>query len=427
MSFFGVPLSGLNASQAELQSVSNNLANLDTVAYKDQNVSFADLFAQSSSINGANDPVQTGEGVTVSQTTSDFADGGASATNISSNMALSGNGFFIAQQADGSTAYTRAGDITTNQLGQLTTASGALILGYPAVNGIVSTTSALGPLQTGLGMTSPANATTNVQVITNLQAGSTAPYAGTPTAVYDSIGNSHLLTMTYTPTGTTGQWSYSASMPSSDFTAGATGNTVVGSGTMTFNSSGVLSSFSQAAPTAPPGPAATATSIGISATGFTDGAAAMNLSWNLADSAGKTITQTNLANATSSTTQDGRAAGTLSEYAIAKDGTVEGTFSNGATQALGQVALATFVNNQGLQQTGSNLFDATNGSGAANIGIAGTGGRGTITGGSIESSNVDVAAEFAKMIVAQQAYSADAKAITTFQQVSEATIAMISG
>ena len=120
------------------------------------------------------------------------------------------------------------------------------------------------------------------------------------------------------------------------------------------------------------------------------------------------------------------AGGTLSSYSIESDGTIEGTFSNGATQALGQVAIANFANTQGLQSTGNNLYEQTAGSGAAEIGVAGTGGRGTITGGSVEASNVDTAAEFAKMIVAQQAYQANAKTVTTFDQISQATIAMIS-
>ena len=131
MSFFGVPLSGLIASQDQLQSVSNNLANLDTVGFKDQTTSFSDIFAQSSLVNGANNPISTGLGVTPSQTTSDFTDGAQSATGVSSNMALSGNGFFVTQSADGKTAYTRAGDFTSNSTGQLVTPSGELVMGYP--------------------------------------------------------------------------------------------------------------------------------------------------------------------------------------------------------------------------------------------------------------------------------------------------------
>jgi flagellar hook protein FlgE len=110
---------------------------------------------------------------------------------------------------------------------------------------------------------------------------------------------------------------------------------------------------------------------------------------------------------------------------VETDGTIEGTFSGGNTLALGQVAVASFANTQGLVSTGDNNYQPTVASGAAVVGVAGTGGRGTVVGGDVEQSNVDIATEFAKLIVAQQAYSANAKSITTFNQVSQATLAMI--
>jgi flagellar hook protein FlgE len=112
-------------------------------------------------------------------------------------------------------------------------------------------------------------------------------------------------------------------------------------------------------------------------------------------------------------------------YTIGSDGTIQGTFSSGKTLALGQVAVATFANNQGLSAIGNNDFQATVASGNAVLGTAGTGGRGVITGGAVEQSNVDVATEFSKLIVAQQAYSASAKAVTTFHEVEQATMQML--
>jgi flagellar hook protein FlgE len=159
---------------------------------------------------------------------------------------------------------------------------------------------------------------------------------------------------------------------------------------------------------------------------LTDGAAAMSITWNLLDASGNpTLTQTNVNSATSVYTQNGNASGTLLNYAVDSDGTVEGSFSNGKTAALGQVALANFVNTQGLQRTGSNYYAETIGSGPALVGTAGTGGRGTLTGGSVEGSNVNTATEFSKLIVAQQNYQANAKTITSFDQISQATIAML--
>jgi flagellar hook protein FlgE len=190
-------------------------------------------------------------------------------------------------------------------------------------------------------------------------------------------------------------------------------STVLATGSLTFDASGNLTS-----PTS---------NVAVTIPTFADGAAAMDLTWDLTGSGGSaTITQTSLASAANSPTQNGQASGTLSSISVLSDGTIEGIYSNSQSHSLGQVAVATFANEQGLLRTGSNDYEATVGSGLAAVGTANTGGRGTITGGSVEASNVDVAAEFSKMIVAQQAYSANAKAITTFQSISEATIAMIS-
>jgi flagellar hook protein FlgE len=138
-----------------------------------------------------------------------------------------------------------------------------------------------------------------------------------------------------------------------------------------------------------------------------------------------TITQTALASATSATSTDGFPSGTLTSYSVQPNGTIEGIFSGGNSLALGQVAVASFANTQGLSKAGSNNYQPTAASGSPVIGVAGTGGRGVIIGGSVEQSNVDIAAEFAKLIVAQQAYSSNAKSITAFNQVSQATLAMI--
>ena len=412
MSFFGVPLSGLLASQTQLQAVSNNLANLDTVGFKDQTASFSDVFAQSSLNNGTNDPVQTGLGVNASQSTSDFTDGALSATGISSNMALSGNGFFVTQDSRGVTDYTRAGDFTANSNGELTTPSGETVMGYPAVNGVVNTSAPLQTLQIALGSAITATQTANFGVSANLNASAaTGTTFSSTTPVYDSLGVSHVLTVNYTKAADN-QWNYSVNMPTAD--TGATTSTLT-TGTLNFDASGNLQI-----------PAGGST-VPIKVAGFTDGAATMNLTWNLADSTGApTITQTSLASTTTATTQDGRAAGTLTSYTAQSDGTIQGTYSNGQTIALGQVAVAEFSNTQGLVRVGDNNYQATSGSGTAQVGVAGTGGRGVITGGSVESSNVDVAAEFAKMIVAQQAYQANAKTVTTLDQISQATIQMIT-
>jgi flagellar hook protein FlgE len=412
MGSFSSPLSGLLAAQQQLQSVSNNLANIDTDGYKDETLTFSDIFAQTGATSGSGDSVQIGSGVAVSSTDSNFTEGNLNSTSISSNMAISGNGFFVTQGTNGAQDFTRAGDFTTNKDGQLITPSGQLLLGYPAVNGVVNNSASMQPLQVG-SMTSPAVPSTTVGITANLD--SDTAVGGTATSstvdVFDSLGTSHTLTVNYTMTAT-GTWNYTVTVPSADVVAGTAGDTTVGSGTLNFNGSGQLTSITNPVP--------------ISIPTLADGATQpLTLTGPFGTAANPTITQTALASATSATTTDGFAPGTLSTFAVQPDGTIEGTFTSGNTQALGQVAVASFTNNQGLVSVGNNDYQATVASGAAVIGQAGTGGRGTVVGGSVEQSNVDIATEFAKLIVAHQAYSANAKSITTFNTLSQATLAMI--
>jgi flagellar hook protein FlgE len=428
MGSFSTPLSGLTAAQGQLQSVSNNLANINTDGYKDQTLTFADVFSQTGTTNGSGDPLQTGSGVTVSSTDADFSEGSLDATGTSSNMALSGNGFFVTQSSSGLDDYTRAGDFITNKAGQITTPNGELLLGYPAVNGVVNTATTLQPLQVGTGVTSPAVASTTIDISANLNASSViGDTASSTLPVFDSLGASHTLSVTYTMTAPN-TWSYAVTMPTTDLlptpAAPVPATETVAAGTLGFSTSGVLDAVNGVAT-----PAAVAAGIPITIppAGFTlaDGAAALPLTWNLETAGTSTITQTATASATSATSTNGFASGTLQTYAVQPDGTIDGTFSSGQTLALGQVAVASFANNQGLVAVGNNNYQASAASGSAVVGVAGTGGRATVIGGSVEQSNVNIATEFAKLIVAQQAYSANAKSITTFNQVSQTTIAML--
>jgi flagellar hook protein FlgE len=306
-----------------------------------------------------------------------------------------------------------------------------LLLGYPAVNGVVNTATTLQPLQVGTGVTSPAVASTTVNISANLNASSVVGDTASSTLpVFDSLGASHTLSVTYTMTATN-TWSYAVTIPTADLVpppaAPIPPSTTVASGTLNFNSSGVLTSTKPTGAGATVAPSAgIALTIPTATTTFADGAGAMTgLTWNLVTAGAPTITQTSTPSSTSATSTNGFASGTLSTYAVQPDGTINGTFSSGQTLALGQVAVASFANTQGLVAIGNNNYQASAASGAAVIGLAGTGGRGTVIGGSVELSNVNIATEFAKLIVAQQAYSANAKTITTFNQVSQATIAML--
>jgi flagellar hook protein FlgE len=185
---------------------------------------------------------------------------------------------------------------------------------------------------------------------------------------------------------------------------------VVASGSLTFDSNGNLSS-------------PTGSITGINIAGLADGAAAMNLTWNLAGAGGSSLlTQVNSPSATTATHQDGYSSGVLQSYTVQGDGTIEGQFSNGQVQALGQIALANFANTQGLQLVGGDAYAPTLASGSAVVGVPNSGTLGTLTGGALESSNVNISKEFTNLIVAERAFQADARMITTLDAVSNVTI-----
>ena len=152
---FSVPLSGLDASSAALSTCANNLANLNTVGYKDQQIQFADLFYQNLGSDGAGDPIQQGAGVKVSSQPSDFTQGDVTSTGIDTDVAINGNGFFVVQQS-GVQSYTRAGNFEVGTDNLLETADGQQVMGYAATNGVVSTSAGLSTLALGAGIASPA-------------------------------------------------------------------------------------------------------------------------------------------------------------------------------------------------------------------------------------------------------------------------------
>jgi flagellar hook protein FlgE len=248
-----------------------------------------------------------------------------------------------------------------------------------------------------------------MQQQTNLDA--SAPVGSTyssPLTVYDSLGAPHVLSFNYTNTGP-GAWNYQITLPAAD--TGGTGNpTVIASGTLTFDANGNLTS-----------PSGSVT--GINVTGLADGAANMSLTWNLTGTGGNSLlTQVDAPSATTATDQNGYGGGTLQSYTVESDGTIEGQFSNGQVQALGQVALANFANPQGMQLTGGSSYAPTLASGGAVIGVPNSGTLGTLTGGALESSNVNISAEFTNLIVVERAFQADARMITTLDTVTSDTI-----
>jgi len=469
MPFFSIPLSGLDASSTAMSTIANDLANLNTVGYKGSTTQFADLFYQTLETNGSGDPIQIGGGAGVSANQINLSSGTPESTGLDTDMAIMGNGFFLVQQG-GATNYTRAGDFQVGTDGTLETAAGEQVMGYAAVNGVVSSAASLSPLQLNMGQINPPKATSTVQLTTNLDASTNVgdPAFATPVTVYDSLGDPHVLDFNFSKTGV-GTWNCTITIPNSDltpppswaastaYTAGQTisppnanghiyqctvagtsgatppsswptdGSTVTDGG-VTWQDMGTQTTVNTTALafdgngnlTSPTGNV-----DGITVSGLIDGASDLTFNWNLYGSSNTSlITQLGSASATSATVQDGYGSGTLSSYSVAPDGTISGSFSNGQTTTLGQIALANFANPEGLARVGNNDFASTLASGTPNVGKPGSGGLGTIQGSALETSNVDIATEFSNLIVAQRDYEANARTITTFDQVMQDTINM---
>lgn len=407
MPSFSIALSGLQADSVSLNTIGNNLANLNTTAFKKQGTTFEDLFYQQIGTSGSNNPLQVGVGTRVSGTATNFLQGTLLPTGNSTDMALSGDGFFVVQQG-GQQSLTRAGDFQLSQSGQLTTVDGANVMGYPVQNGAVNVNAGLTPLSLPVGVTQAAQATQNVSITANLNAGATVgTQFTTPVKIYDSLGQSHAMTVTYTKTGLN-TWGYSVALPAGD----ATGVPVNNTGTMTFDSNGNLVSPSGSI-------------NGISFPSLTNGASNLSFNWNLTSGGNATITQTTAASTTGATQQDGYASGNYQGFTVDSSGLITANFDNGHKAVVGQVAVARVTNTQGLVMTGHNNYVTTSASGDAVIGVAGAGGRASIEDATLEQSNVDIAQEFSDLIVAQRSFEANSKTVTAFDSITQTTLGMI--
>jgi len=410
MGNFSIALSGLDADSTALNTIGNNLANLNTTAYKGQNTSFEDLFYQQIGQSGSGDPIQAGSGTKVGGTTTDFSEGTLlpDANANTSDMALDGTGFFLVEQ-NGQQSLTRAGNFTVANNGSLTTQDGQNVLGYPAVSGVVNTNTNPQAITLPVGSTEGAQATENISITANLNSGATVGTTFTsPVKVFDSLGQSHQATVTYDKTGTN-TWSYAVTLPPGDSTGTPLNNT----GTLTFDTSGNLTS-------------PTGSVTGISFPGMADGASDLTFNWNLNGSGTTpTITQLASANSNGANTSDGFTSGNYAGFTVDPSGVIQAQFSNGNTETIGQIAVANVANVQGLVAVGGNNFQTTAASGQAVAGVAGTGGRGTVDDSALEQSNVNISTEFSDLIVAQRAFEANSKTVTTFDTISQDVIGMI--
>jgi flagellar hook protein FlgE len=238
MPVFSIPLSGLTASSTALSAIANNLANLNTVGYKQSHANFRDLFYQTLGTTGAGNPIQVGAGTAVGGVTTVFSGGSVESSGVPTDVAIMGDGFFVVEK-NGTTQFTRAGNFQVGPDGTLMTEDGQTVMGYGARSGQIDLNGALGPLQLGKGQISPPAATTSIQMRTNLDASATAGTSfTTPITIYDSLGTTHVVTAAFTKSAQN-QWDYKITMPAAD--TGAVGaDTVLKSGTLTFDGNGRL-------------------------------------------------------------------------------------------------------------------------------------------------------------------------------------------
>ncbi|MEZ5284216.1 MAG: flagellar hook protein FlgE [Vicinamibacterales bacterium] len=407
---FAASLSGLYANQQKLNVIGNNLANLNTIGFKASTVQFMDLVSQSVGGTSIN-PMQIGLGVTTGSISPNFRQGGVETTGIATNVAIQGGGFFVIGGNQGQ-SYTRAGDFSFDSQGVLVTPDGQPVQGYTQLDpltGNVIVTGQPGDIVIQPGILRAPVATGQFSTTTNLDAG--AAVGDTFTAavqIYDSLGEQHVVTISYTKTGA-GAWNYSMSVPGEDVTGGTPGTpTVINNGTLTFDGQGRLNQVNGGA----------AADVVVNGPAWANGAAVANFTWDLVDANGTaSLTGFGSPSSTSSISQNGSPSGPVTALGIDSEGQILATFGTGAAIVIGQLALANFNNPQGLTKIGSNRFSESDSSGQANIGVAGTGGRGTLTGGAVEQSNVDIAQEFTQMILAQRGYQANSKSITVTDEL----------
>jgi len=434
MASFFIPLTGLEADSTALNTIANDLSNMNTTAYKAQTTDFSDLFYQQIGTTGDGDPIQVGAGVQVASNEIAFGQGSINSTGNSTDVALNGNGFFVVNNGE-SLEYTRAGNFSLDSNGNLVTSNGFSVMGYPAVNGVVNTNAPLTAINIPIGAVEDPQATTTLSMTANLDpttaAGTQFPAQLT---VYDSLGESHVVTVTYTPTANANVWDYSVALPAGDYsTSGGNAVPAAITGTMQFDANGNLTTVTPTGGAAETvGTAAgdvSSLDLNFNPAGdnvLADGATGLDIQWNLLGAAGTpTISQVDTASAVSATTQNGYASGQYQSFTIGSDGTVTVSYSNGQQQNVGQIALANVSNLQGLSLLGDGDYVTTRASGTATVGTSGTSGLATVQDDALEASNVNISTEFSDLIIAQRAFEANAKSVTTFDTVTQDTINMV--
>ncbi|MHB1530754.1 flagellar hook protein FlgE [Acidithiobacillus sp.] len=412
MGSFNTALSGLQAASTDLQVLGNNIANANTVGFKSSNAQFADAYATAMA-NSAPTAGQVGIGTQVQTIAQQFTQGNIQTTGNPLDVAVNGNGLFQ-MNYNGATVYSRNGQFQINSSGTVVDGAGGVLIGTQAVNGKL--TGAQGPLQISQNAL-PPQATSGLSLGLNLNSASTlisgaininnpASYNySTTSTVYDSLGTPQLLTTYYQlssgASGSGESWNTAYSVTGTTGASGITSGTL---GTLQFNSTGQVSGVSSG-------------SIGPVA--WADGASASTIGVNFSGS-----TNYNSANAVITANGNGYGVGQLSGLSIDPSGNIFARYSNGESQVLGQITLTRFPNNNGLQNIGNNYWVQTYASGQPLTGAPGSTNLGVLQSGAVEQSNVDLSQSLVNLIVAQQAYQANAQTIKTQNTVVQTLLSL---
>src|SRR5262245_506083 len=398
---FRLALSGLNAAQTDLTVTANNVANVATSGFKSSRAEFADLFASTQQGVSA---TAIGNGVRVSDVAQQFTQGNIDFTDNSLDLAVSGQGFFILNDG-GALSYTRAGAFQVNNQGFVVNSKGQRLQVYPPLANGGFNTGGLQDLSLTTGVSAP-QATTTVDLTLNLPASATVPTTAifnpadptsynntTSLTVYDSLGAAHTASLYFIKTGANA-WNTQLYVD----------GTAVGNGALTYSNTGAL--------TAP----ATG-NIAFPAYTPATGAApiAMTFDFGSTTQYGQNFT-------VNAATQDGFTTGRLIGMDIDSSGVVQARFTNGRSNALGQISLVNFANPQGLQQLGDTSWAETFASGQALRGQAGNSGFGLLQAGALEASNVDITEQLVNMITAQRNFQANAQMISTADSITQTII-----
>ena len=453
-------VSGLQNHQTRMDVIGNNISNVNTTGFKRGRVNFQDMISQqvagaakpTEELGGVN-PKDVGLGMTISTIEQVFTQGNLQSTGVGTDVAIQGNGFFIVKNGDES-FYTRNGVFGLDRDGTLVNpANGMRVQGWMArdLNGeqIVQTAATPTDLVIPVGSKDPAKATENVLFACNLNKNTPEILEGasasdvakgtwnTEQKIYDSFGNEHLLSINFTKVpGVANSWQATVNVDAdnADFT-----QTRIGLGTtdgvqntfiVNFDNYGQLSSVTDSA-----GNISNETGEIVLQSSFTVAGAnadengnparqSFNINLGTIGSMKNTITQSASKSTTKAYSQDGYTLGYLDNYKIDSSGIITGVYSNGTNRVIGQIALATFSNDRGLEKAGDNTYVETNNSGQANIGESGVAGKGSLLAGALEMSNVDLSEQMTDMIVTQRGFQANSKTIQTADTLLETVLGL---